>query len=164
MPYINIPTYNKDEAKMKDGRNYKLYSIAAIVVASFIGSVLAGAVLMAINYHRLRRRFAAWVTIATSVCAVALIDYGYRAMPSREIRVISSVIILLTLLMVIGLIAAHMQGKALIDHHENGGKLECGWKTLGISLLVIAVGFGWRQCELHCLFFPVLKYGIRWPI
>jgi hypothetical protein len=115
---------------------YRMFSSRSVVVATLLGTPAAGAVLMAVNYLRLGKTgfAAATVAVGLAVSAVA-IELGY-ALPRQ-----SASLIALTWLILTGLAAALMQGKAVARHVNAGGRLASGWVGLGVGLVFLCVTF-----------------------
>ena len=136
-PYAAPPTgVVADDLSVDTGRpsapGYKLFSVGAIVLATFLGSPVAGTVLMAINYWRLGRRSAAWISIAAGVLATALIIAVAAALPEETPN--SPFIIAQLLGMYFA--ARGLQESLISQHRHAFGRLASMWAAVGISLLV----------------------------
>jgi hypothetical protein len=115
-----------------------LYSVNAVGLASFLGSVLAGAVLMAINYRRIgepaRATYAIILGILGTVASIGIA----LVLPDR----VPSAAIVVPQLFAMIAIARAMQGPMLERHVQQGGKIASMWKAAGIAMLFFIVLFG----------------------
>ncbi len=136
------PTNSPSEA----GRpSYRLHSALSVGWASALGSITAGGTILAINYWRLRRRWAAIGVFVSSVAAaiglgmmLGVIAEAAESEPppvtGAEGSVRGWMIVVVALCM--GTFAELLQGKAIRTHQRSGGKMASGWVAFGI-------GAGW---------------------
>jgi hypothetical protein len=121
---------------------FKLYGAGHIAWAVFLGSPLAGGVLLAVNYWRLRDTSSGWLAlIASSVVTLALIAIGLW-LPDRFPSVIFPVIPAFAMWQA----AKYVQGDRVEQHLARGGGIASSWGATGIGiltgLLVLAAIFG----------------------
>jgi hypothetical protein len=117
---------------------YPLYSVAAITIAAFVGSPVAAAWLMAVNYRRTGQLDKAKTSLLVGFgVTFAALVVGYF-LPDN-----------LSLPLAVGLLsgarsmAKTYQGVLLEKHLSEGGAFESKWKALGIGLI-----FGVVYCAL----------------
>jgi hypothetical protein len=116
---------------------FKLYSPLAVGVATFIGSVLAGSWLLALNYRRLGKPREAIVTILLGLATL----FGMLVIGSAVSTDLSlGVSIGITLAM--GKLTRSFQGQQLDAHAAAGGKLASVWNALGLSLISVVLIMG----------------------
>ena len=110
---------------------YKLYTPSGVGLATFLGSPIAGSVLMAINYRRLGNRAAAGK-------AAALGFLGTIALASVAALLPQPISMGLGIGAWIGMnsLAKAFQGEQIIQHTARGGELASNWRAAGVSLLV----------------------------
>ena len=107
----------------------RLYDHRSVGVATFFGSPLAGAALMAINYRRLgRSRAAAWAILAGLLATAALIALAMLTSSDW----MKPLPIGLTFAMAYA--AKGMQGAAIDQHVQQGGGLISRWAAFGIGM------------------------------
>jgi hypothetical protein len=115
---------------------YKLYDSGSVGLATFLGSPIAGGVLMAINSRRIYRHGAfKWVLAGIGITVVAG-GIGYF-LPSYTATGIA-----IALLFLMRAIAKSAQGQNVEEHVRQGGRTASRWAAAGISLafLVVLVG------------------------
>jgi hypothetical protein len=129
---------------------YKLYSAAQVTLAAFLGSVLAGGVLLALNYRALGdRRAAVWSVLLGLLALAALLGIGFT-LPDPA----STVVCLL--LNIVGLVVIYqitrgLQGARYEAHLDRGGRGGSTGAAVGIALLCGALAFA-------CLFGLAFAY------
>jgi hypothetical protein len=122
---------------------YRLYDAGSVGIATLLGSPLAGAVVMAINYHRLGRKGAAWgCFFGTLIGTVALLAIG-ALLPESFARPALA----LGPLIAMWWVAQGLQGGAIVEHTSiRHGQLASRWKAAGIGLiglvLILGIVFG----------------------
>ena len=116
---------------------YRLFNADSVGLATFLGTPIAGGILMAVNYRRLGKggKAAAVLLIALLVTALALV-FGYLV-PQGV-----SALVAVGLFLGARTAAKALQGAAVEQHVRQGGKLGSKWAAagLGIALLAIVVG------------------------
>lgn len=121
---------------------YKLYPVRAVVLSTPIGGLLAGGVLMAVNYRQVGRRTAAAAAVAFGVVAVGLfLGFTLSTSPDNPLPGLTH---LFVQPVVMYLIIRLFQGRMLSTHRAAAGDLESEWKAAGIGLvlgiLIVLVG------------------------
>src|ERR1039458_3663979 len=116
---------------------YTLFNADSVGLATFLGTPIAGGILMAVNYRRLGKggKAAAVLLIALLVTALALV-FGYLV-PQGV-----SALVAVGLFLGARTAAKALQGAAVEQHVRKGEKLGSKWAAagLGIALLAIVVG------------------------
>ncbi len=117
--------------------SYRLYDSGAVGLATFFGSPLAGALLMAVNYNRLGKR-------GQSVLAVILGAIGTAALIAIGWNLSRPVTGGLGIGALVGItqMARAMQGADVKAHVARGGQLASKWLAFGIGVATTAVLFG----------------------
>lgn len=117
----------------------KLYSISGIRIATFVGFLFAGAVLISRNYSRLGNSRAAFISILLGTFGLLLLVVAavYIEVPEEYDRPL--LLIYGVLVLVVSDIAKRLQGEALSLHEEKGGQFHGTWRTLGISFIIAPV-------------------------
>ena len=127
------------DLEFSNNRNYcyKLFDLQSIGIATFFGSLLAGGVVMAINFKNMGRSDHALTTIVCSLIATAILfALVFFVLLDSEIPRFIIVVpqVLLTLFC-----AKTYQGKSIDKHKENGGKLYSRWLAFLIGVITIVV-------------------------
>ena len=112
---------------------YTLFDANAVALATFFGTPVAGASLMAINYRRLGMSGRALATILIGLAVSAVVVLLAWNLP----RSASSPIALI-LLFAIQRTARSLQGNAVKEHVEHGGRLGSKWIAFGSGVAVLA--------------------------
>lgn len=111
----------------------RLYSPRAVAVATFLGSLLAGGTLVALNFRRLGRGTAAlWALLGAVLAQAALFTVAF-ALPA-SVRVPSAAYTALQVLLML-YVAKRLQGADVGNHVKAGGRLASGWAAAGIGLI-----------------------------
>lgn len=109
-----------------------LYTPNQMVLATFLGSPLAGTVLLAINEQRLGRPKAVLPTIAFGILATAmLITIGAFVPQSFIVSVIG--------IACVRGVAQSRQAEAITRHQGWGGRIASTWAAVGIAMLSVLV-------------------------
>ncbi len=115
-----------------------LYDYRHVALATFLGTTLGGALLMALNEHRRGRTIVALNTLlAGFVGTWFLLTIAYVAPDNIPTYPLS-----LASLVVMVAIARWRQGKVVRQHYAAGGKHGSGWAAAGlglVSLLAVVV-------------------------
>jgi len=121
--------------------DYKLYDSKSIILATFLGSPLAGGWLMALNYRRLGdlRTFRNCI-ILSFVGTIALIAIG-ALLPDKT----PSTPIAIGSIIAMGAIAK-LQSEKIDRHQRRGGQLASRWKAAGTGLLSLILILGTAFC------------------
>ena len=116
------------------GAHVSLFNPNLVGLATFLGSALGGAVILAINDHRLGRRHAAVVTVILGALASAItVGIGFampEGIPSAPIGIVP--------ILIMRVIAQKRQGALVSAHIAAGGKQGSGWAVAGIGLASLA--------------------------
>lgn len=113
--------------------DYKLYSVGSVVLATFLGSPVAGGAVMAINYKRVGRSIAAlhavvWTAlVTTAIIAVAIILPDDVNIPNA--------VFFLPQIIAMYYFAKSLQGPVVEAHERLGGSLASAWGAAGIGVL-----------------------------
>ncbi len=113
----------------------KLFKLSGITIATFIGSIIAGAILMAINYSRLGQSTHARLTIIYGFIATVALFTAFYFLPEN----IPGAVFQVPQLVGMYQLAKYYQGKDLEAHEAAGGALASNWIAFAISLLVAIV-------------------------
>lgn len=113
----------------------RLYKISGIALATVFGSVLAGGLLMSLNYRMLGLEQKATRALQYSVLAIALILAAAFLIPP-EWKIPDTAFTIPQLLAMI-ILSRQLQGEAIAAHRGAAGLMASNWKAFGISLLVM---------------------------
>lgn len=132
-PYQPPETAVGEEAAPVPGA--RLYALGGIGLATFVGSPIAGGLLIAANYRALGQPGKAPATLVlfllASVAVLALALVVPESVPNAAFIVPQ---LLVTLA-----VARWLQGDAIRAHQARGGQMHSNWRAFGWSVLV-AVG------------------------
>jgi hypothetical protein len=112
---------------------YTLFDANAVALATFFGTPVAGASLMALNYRRVGKTGKAIATILIGLAVSAVVVFLAWNIP----RSASSPIALI-LLIAIQRMARSLQGAAVKEHTERGGRLGSKWLAFGGGAALLA--------------------------
>lgn len=113
---------------------YKLYDRSSIVIATVLGSPLAGGWLMALNYRRLGDRSTFRTCLILSFLGTAgLMALGFL-LPER---IPSAPFAIAGIFAMAGI--AKLQAPQLDQHRVRGGQLASRWKAAGVGLLFLVL-------------------------
>jgi hypothetical protein len=117
---------------------YKLFDIPAITLATFLGSPLAGSVLLAVNYHRLGRTKPARLSVIYGILATAALIALGMLISDR----ISGYFTAIIPVIIMNALARSLQGPDLTAHQIRRGPLVSRWTAAGIGagFLVLIIG------------------------
>ena len=140
MPPTDLPSQT-----MKNSRE-PLYTVWAVVLATFLGSPLAGGVLLSMNCRRLSqpslvRDIFLWTGLLTlgSLLLGGLVPQEQRLLEAMLVGV---------QVFIMYFLAARLQGRAIALHLQQGGEIASYWSAVGIGivcgivLLWVLVGLG----------------------
>ncbi len=115
-------------------RNYKLFDANAVALATFLGTPLAGCLLMAINYHRLGHNARAVITLFVGILlTVLLIFIGWT--------IKATIPIAMAIVFVARWSAEKLQGPALEIHLNQGGLSSSRWIAFWIGIIFLILLF-----------------------
>ena len=114
---------------------FALYDQGAVVLATFLGSIAAGAAVLAINFHRLGKPILAWTTFGLGVIVSVAVTAVVMMLPDN----FPMMYCWIPQLIAMSLIAKANQGEAVTYHLAHGGAKGSYWKAAGIGLIGLAV-------------------------
>jgi len=135
----NNPQFNsQSQEKELDQSNtkkpeHKLYQISGVVIATLFGGVLAGGILMAVNYKRMGKPQCVIPTIAISIVTLLCAIFLSYILPER----FPSLLLSIPQLIAISYLMKNLQEASINHHTHNGGLMESNWLAFGISLVVM---------------------------
>jgi len=130
-PYASPP--GVDETHKTDPSTYKLHPLRAVVWATVFGSLVAGGVVLAINFWRLGKPRAAWLTLVLATVITGVILFALYSSPSLE-QVPDWLFWVVQLNAAYG-IAFCLQNKSIKEHVKSGGQMASTFRSVGIGLL-----------------------------
>ncbi|MDH1012361.1 hypothetical protein N5J43_16145 [Pseudomonas nicosulfuronedens] len=113
-----------------------VYRVTAVGIASFFGTPIAGAWIMAQNLRRLgmpERRRQVWFVgtgLLVGLVLLSLIPASFPVAPFNIVAVLT-----------MHEYAKQVTGKALVDHAAQSGAFSSNWRAFGVSLLFLMVIF-----------------------
>jgi membrane protein YqaA with SNARE-associated domain len=116
---------------------YRLFDANSVLIAAILGSPVAGATLMAINYRRMGKAQKAILAVAVAIVATvagSLLGYFVPAF--------ATTVVAITLALATKGAAQHWQGRVVADHFVRGGGLSSKWAAAGVGVAFLAVFFG----------------------
>ena len=112
---------------------YRLYDVGAVALAAFLGSPLAGTVLIASNYRKLGQGGNGFLALLLGAAASAAEIYiGFTSAKSPAIAT-------LVLFAITWFAAMQLQGSAIKTHVAWGGQLFSYWRAVGVATLTSLV-------------------------
>ncbi len=128
---------------------YKLYSTTAVVVATLLGSLIAGGIVLAIDLARIGRKGEAWQWIAmTAGGTMLLLWMGYRL---PENAAVGATLIGILVPGTMYAVARSTLTRPLAEHAAAGGRQASTWGAAGIgvlcsaALLLILLAYEWQH-------------------
>ncbi|MCD9027365.1 hypothetical protein LDO26_03935 [Luteimonas sp. BDR2-5] len=110
-----------------------LFKIAAVGIATFFGSVLAGGLIMAMNFRAMGKPEKFWPTIGLSLLALVATLLLGAFLPEN----FPGVVITVPTIIAMTMIAGRYQGQAITQRQDAGLPMRSNWLALGIALLVL---------------------------
>ncbi len=131
-PY-SPPTAESDLASASAFTSPKLYSATHVGWATFLGSAMAGSILMALNYYRMGRAGKGHLSLVMgAVCTIALMAFSF-SLPDDFPGL--SLPLSLTVTFLGYVTAKSLQKREVDDRIINGqGQYASGWAVVGIGL------------------------------
>jgi len=127
MPPTDLPR------RMTSNSQGQLYSVWAVVLATFLGSPLAGGVVMSINCRRLSQPNAARdILLWTAILTVGSLLLG--GLIPQEMRLVEAMLVGLQVF-VMYFLAARLQGRAIALHLQQGGEIASYWSVVVIGIV-----------------------------
>ena len=111
----------------------KLFKTSAVGVATFFGSLLAGGIIIGLNYLRMNEQVKARNTIILSLLAFAVFMGTAWFLPDNIPNMAYTIVQVVIMMQ----IARKFQEGTIKHHMENGGRLASNWVAFGISLLAL---------------------------
>lgn len=116
---------------------YRLFSPGTVGVTAFLGGPLGAFFLLAINFWRLGKRRASWLTLGISLLTLVGLVLLLPILPSC-----SGLTIGVLLFFLLWGAARTLQGRAFEEHRRRGGRSASGWSAFGFALLGLVLYFG----------------------
>lgn len=113
----------------------RLYTPGHVSLATFLGTPLAGSVIMAMNENRLGRKGTAVKTVLAGIAGTIVLLIISFALPDNFPAFPINIVTLLLM----GWIARSRQGATVARHIAAGGRPASGWAAAGIALLCLFV-------------------------
>ena len=117
----------------------KLFSPGQITLATAVGSFIAGAVLMALNYKRLGRPRAAWATVGIAALALQAFSVLLWLFPQGPAL---NIVFVVGMIVGMNVLAHRYQGAAFREHIRGGGTKASGFAAVGIALVCVVALLG----------------------
>jgi len=117
--------------------NYRLYTPEQVSGATFLGSAIAGAILMRSNYARLGQQSKATISLVVGVLVTAVVIVLAMLLPENTGYGIPLIITVIYFS-----VAKKDLGDLVASHLQAGGERESGWKTAGIGLACMVLVLG----------------------
>src|SRR5207237_10373222 len=114
-----------------DRPRYRLYSPGTIGLVACLTGPAGAFVLLMLNYWRLARRRAAWITIVCGVLMLVVLVAISMALPDS----FPSVLLGVPVFLVLWGVAKGAQGADYDAHRRQGGESASGWAAAGIGVL-----------------------------
>ena len=127
-----------DETATTSPPDYEVYSPGAVGLSALLGSIVAGGVVMAINYRRLGEPKTALNTLVLSLIGMIGLSKLMLVLPENFP---DSAFHFLQMAVMYQL-AKRLQGPKIDAHLEIDGHLASRWRAAGISLLSIPLALG----------------------
>lgn len=121
----------------EDAPEYKLFSPGQATWATFLGSPIAGSVVLALNYARLGNRRAAWMAIIVGLVVSVIVLWIAAILPDSSPNSVLSGGYTLCLYM----LAKSLQGNLVRRHLAIGGQQASSWMATGIGIACLVVIF-----------------------
>jgi hypothetical protein len=114
------------------GERATLFSPAAVAVATYSGTPMAGFLLLALNYRRLGKSMRAAMAAAFGMTMTLLAVLCWLLLPYFW-----SALLCLILLVGTRLTAARLQGEAVAMHVSRGGRLASKWTAFAVGVVCL---------------------------
>lgn len=133
---IYKPRATEDSVVISSGASdFELYKVSGVGIATFLGTPIAGGLLMSRNFKRLGNEAAARKTLILSVMGTIAVFVLAFFIP-ENIDVPGSALAAPQLVLMI-MLTKQLQEKDIKQHEEAGGIMASNWKALGIAMLVV---------------------------
>lgn len=131
------PAPEYEQAPQPPAPPYTLFDASSVTIATLLGAPVAGAILMAVNYRRLGKEVNAAVVFLCGLTVTILAMVSGNLIPATALYSVP-------IILLVGMrsIAQSLQGPAVKQHVNSGGKLGSRWIAfgLGIGALVVILG------------------------
>lgn len=111
--------------------HYRLFSVAGIVIAAFLGSLFAASVVLALNARRLGQESLVWA----APLAGFFLTFGLMVLIAFVLPDVPSLAITIPQVALAFFIAQRLQGVRIIEHRKARGELSSNWAAAGIAIL-----------------------------
>jgi len=133
----------KTDGDLKPGKDFRLYSLVAINIATFFGGPLAAGILVRQNFINLGKELAGRNALIIGIVSTVLLFVGIFSIPEEIIDRIPNVLIPTVYAAIIYFIVEKYQGQDLTEHKESNSPFYSGWRAAGIGgacTVVMVVG------------------------
>jgi hypothetical protein len=137
-PYAAPESFAAAAPVVVQARGKKLHTENHVALAAFLGSPLAGSIVLAINFARLGRQAAALGSLLLGTLATVVLFGLAFAVPLPNG---AGVLLGLGYAMLMRLIAKRLQGEELAAHVKAGGAIASAWSAVGISIIAFVALF-----------------------
>ena len=131
--FVKARLADGETCSLTPGEDAALFSTAAVAVATYSGTPMAGFLLLAVNYRRLGREMPAAMAVAFGMVLTALALLSWAVLPY-----LWSVPLSLLLLVGTRLMAARLQGEAVAMHVSRGGRLASKWTAFAVGVACLS--------------------------
>lgn len=119
--------------------DFQLYKVSGVGLATFLGTPIAGGILMAKNFQRLGNRAAAKKTLLLSILATITVFILAYFIP--ETLEISGIALTMPQLLIMIMLTKQLQESDIKQHEEFGGAMASNWKAFGVAIVVVLIIF-----------------------
>jgi hypothetical protein len=116
----------------------RLYSERAIWIATFLGSPLAGGILLRKNFICLQDERKGNIALGAALLFTVLLFGSLLVLPEEVVDKLPNQLIPLVYTVIMYQLARHYQGAAMEAHKAGGGEFYSGWNAAGIGALCLA--------------------------
>jgi hypothetical protein len=120
--------------------NERLYLVGAIVLATVLGSLIAGGIILALNYRRMGMKSHAVKAVAYSVLAQA--GFIVIAVLIPDSWHVPSIVFWLPQVLGMQSTARQLQGAAIAEQNIEGSNAASYWKSAGIGVVTMVLLLG----------------------
>lgn len=113
--------------------DYKLFKLPSVGIATFFGTMIAGGLIMSLNYRRLGDAAKGNQVVGISIAATIAVMVLAALLPPQ----VPGIIFTIAQILAMNAWAKSVQETAVNTHLEAGGEMESNWLAFGISLLVL---------------------------
>jgi hypothetical protein len=113
-------------------RQYRLFKPTAISLATFLGSPIAGSIVMAINYKRMGRKSTAGKAVALGFLGTVALGALASVLPAGFPAIVPAI----AGLAVMGTLAKALQEDEFRAHVAAGGAVASNWRAAGVAVVV----------------------------